>query len=178
MTTLLEDPRFDYLAPQVLADGRMLFIRRPYAEHERIRPLHVLKDIVLFPFRLLYAIFQFLNFFSAAFTGRKLTSAGGPKGNDMDLKQMMVWGNLVRARQPANAEEEGADLVPKSWELRCRTSDGATKVLAGGVLAYDTAPDGSILYTNGNAVFLVRADGQKERILSERMIQQVFFVPE
>ena len=178
MTALLEDPKFDYLAPQVLADGRMLYIRRPYAEHERLKPLHVLKDIVLFPFRLLYAIFQFLNFFSAAFTGRKLTSAGGPKGNDMDLKQMMVWGNLVRARQPANAEEEGADLVPKSWELRCRTADGATKVLAGGVLAYDTAPDGSILYTNGNAVFLLHADGKKERLLSERMIQQVFFLPE
>jgi hypothetical protein len=178
MTTLLEDTRFDYLAPQVLTDGRMLFIRRPYAEHERIKPLQVLKDVVLFPFRSLYAIFQFLNFFSAAFTGRKLTSAGGPNGNDMDLKQMMVWGNFVRARQPANADEEGADLVPKSWELRCRTSDGATKVLAGGVLAYDTAPDGSILYTNGNAVYLVRADAQKQRILSERMIQQVFFVPE
>jgi hypothetical protein len=178
MTALLEDPKFDYLAPQVLADGRMFYIRRPYAEHERIKPLQVVKDVVLFPFRLLYAVFQFLNFFSAAFTGRKLTSAGGPKGNDMDLKQMMVWGNLVRARQPANAEEEGADLVPKSWELHCRTADGATRVLAGGVLAYDTAPDGGILYTNGNAVFLLRANGQKERLLSERMIQQVFFVPE
>jgi hypothetical protein len=177
MTTLLEDPRFDYLAPQMLADGRMFYIRRPYAEYERLKPLQVLKDIVLFPFRLLYAIFQFLNFFSAAFTGRKLTSAGGPKGNDMDLKQMMVWGNLVHAQNPGKGEEEGADLVPKSWELRCRASDGTTKTLAGGVLAYDTDANGNVLYTNGNAVFLLRPEGQKERILSERMIQQVFFIP-
>jgi hypothetical protein len=177
MTTVLEDPRFDYLAPQMLADGRMLYIRRPYAAHERLNPFTILKDVVLFPFRLLFAIFQFLNFLSAAFTGSKLTSAGGPKANDMDLKQMMIWGNLVHARPAANGEEDGPDLVPKSWELRCRMNDGTTKVLATAVLAYDTGPDGSILYTNGNAIFLLRPDGQKERILTERMIQQVFFVP-
>jgi hypothetical protein len=142
-----------------------------------VKPLTVLKDVVLFPFRLLYAIFQFLSFFSSAFTGKKLTSAGGPKGNEMDLKQMMIWGNLVHAQQAGNAEAEGADLVPKSWELCCRAANGETKTLAGGVLAYDLADDGSVLYTNGNAIFLLRPDGRKERILSERMIQQVFFIP-
>ncbi len=177
MTTVLEDSRYDFLAPQMHADGRLFYIRRPYAEHERVKPLTIAKDVVLFPFRLLYAFFQFLNFFSSAFTGKKLTSAGGPKGNDMDLKQMMIWGNLVHAQRAGDAEEEGADLVPKSWELHCRTANGETKTLAGGVLAYDTAEDGSVLYTNGNAIFLLRPDGQKERILSERMIQQVFFVP-
>lgn len=178
MATLLENPRFDYLAPQVLADGRMLYIRRPYAEYERLHPLRVLKDIVLFPFRLLYAIFQFLNFFSAMFTGKRLTSAGGPKNQDMHLKQMMIWGNLVRARPDAEAQEEGADLVPKSWELCSRSANGENKTLAGGVLAYDTNADGSVLYTNGSAIFLLRPDGSNQRILTERMIQQVFFVPE
>ena len=95
----------------------------------------------------------------------------------MDLKQMMIWGNLVRARQTGNPEEEGADLVPKSWELLCRTKDGTTKTIASAVLAYDTDADGNILYTNGNAVFLLRASGQKECLLRERMIQQVFFIP-
>lgn len=177
MSTTIEDARFDFLAPQALDDGRMFYIRRPYAAHERVHPLTVLKDVLLFPFRLLFAIFQFLNFFSAAFTGRKLTSAGGPKGNDMDLKQMMIWGNLVHARKAAEGDDDGPDLVPKSWELRCRMNDGTTKVVADAVLAYDTAPDGSILYTNGNAIFLLHPDGRKERILTERMIQQVFFVP-
>jgi hypothetical protein len=177
MTTLLEKSGCDYLAPQVLADGRLFFIRRPYAEHERFRPLRTLKDVLLFPFRLLYAIFQFLNFFSSIFAGRKLTSAGGPKGRDMDMKQMMIWGNLVRAQQPATVEEEGADLVPKSWELCCRASNGEIKTLAGGVLAYDIDADGRVVYTNGNAVFLLHPDGHKERVLNEHMIQQVFFVP-
>jgi hypothetical protein len=177
MTTVLEDRNYDYLAPQHLPDGSMLFIRRPHAEHERFHPLRTLKDVVLVPFRLLYAIFQFLNFFSAIFTGRKLTSAGGAKARQMDMKQMMIWGNLVRAQKPAKAEEEGADLVPSSWQLHRRNTSGETRALASGVLAYDVAPDGKIVYTNGNAVFLLQADGRKEHVLNERMIEQVFFVP-
>ena len=177
MTTLLENPKFDYLAPQMLADGRLFYIRRPWSGQHRVNPLHLLKDAVLFPFRLAYAIFQFLNFFSAMFTGRKLTSAGGPKGNDMDMKQMMIWGNLVRAQAPARAEEEGADLVPKSWELQCRTANGEVRTLAGGVLAYDTNAEGGIICTNGSAMFLLHPDGKKKHILNERMIQQVFLLP-
>jgi hypothetical protein len=177
LTTLLEESGYDYLAPQMLADGRLFYIRRPYAEYERFHPLRTLKDVLLFPVRLLYAIFQFLNFFSSIFAGRKLTSAGGPKGREMDMKQMMIWGNLVSAHQPANAEEEGVDLVPKSWELCCRAGSGEIKTLAGGVLAYDIDADGRVVYTNGNAVFLLHPDGRRERVLNEHMIQQVFFVP-
>jgi hypothetical protein len=177
MLTLVEDPRTDYLAPQGLPDGSLLFIQRPYSAHERIHPLRILKDVVLFPFRLLYAIFQFLNFFSKAFTGHRLTSAGGPKQRDLNLKQMMIWGNLVRSQPAANAESESADLVPKSWQLCRRTTEGGTKVLAGGVLAYDINSDGTVVYTNGNAVFLLHPDGRKEHVLNEAMIEQVFFVP-
>ncbi len=119
---------------------------------------------------------QYLNFFSAMYTGRKLTS-GGAKGREMDLKQMMIWGNLVRAQRPGTAEEESADLVPKSWQLCRRGPNGETKVLAGGVLAYDVNDDGSIVFTNGNAIFLLDADGRKEHVLNESMIEQVFFVP-
>jgi len=104
LTTLLEDRQYDYLAPQCLPDGSLLFIRRPYAEHERLHPLRALKVAVLFPFRLLYAIIQFLNFFSAMFTGHKLTSAGGPKGRDLDMRQMMIWGNLVLAVAPPHRQ--------------------------------------------------------------------------
>jgi len=150
LTTLVEDRHYDYLAPQCREDGTLYFIRRPYAAHERMHPVRMLKDMLLFPFRLLYAIFQFLNFFSTIFTGRKLTTSDGAKARQMDMRQMMIWGNLVHAQKPARAEEEGMDLVPKTWELHRRDSDGKTKVLAAGVLAYDIGPDGTIVYTNGN----------------------------
>ena len=178
LATLLEHASCDFLAPQVLADGRLFYIRRPYTPHAPLNPLRLLKDIALFPFRLFYALFQFLNFFSAMFTGRKLTSAGGPKGQDMNMKQMMIWGNLVRAQSSSGAEAESVDLVPKSWELCCRAANGVTKTLAGGVLAYDIGLDGSVVYTNGNSVFMLYPDGRKERLVSEHMIQQVFFLPD
>ena len=176
MNTLLEDERFDYLAPHCGEDGSLYYIRRPYSRHERIHPGRVLKDAVLFPFRLLFAVFQFLNFFSAMFTGKRLTSAGGPDAKQMNLRQMMIWGNLVHAQAPAKAEDEAVDLVPKSWELRKRGSNEESKALASGVLAYDVAADGTIIYTNGNALFFIHPDGRKEHVLNEAMIEQVFFI--
>jgi hypothetical protein len=62
LETLAEDPHTDYLSPQVTEDGTLLYIRRPYNEHGRLRPLRALKDTLLLPFRLLYALFQFFNF--------------------------------------------------------------------------------------------------------------------
>lgn len=177
MTTLVEEAGYDYLAPRCREDGSLVYIRRPYTPHERVHPLRVLKDIILFPLRLLVAIYQFLNFFSTIFTGKRLTSADGAKARNMDMRQMMIWGNLVQAQRRPKVEEEGMDLVPKLWELHERNSKGETKVLARGVLAYDVGTDGRIVYTNGNALFLLHPDGRKEHILNEQMIEQVFFVP-
>jgi hypothetical protein len=179
MTTLLEDKRYDYLAPQFREDGTMFCIRRPYTLQEGINPLRTLGDFFMFPLRLLFAIFQFLNFFSAAVTGKHLTSSPGAEAKQMNMRQMMIWGNLVQAQQAQRRrpEEEGFDLVPKSWELCQRDSRGEIKSLVGGVLAYDVEADGTIVYTNGNALFLLHPDGRKERLLNEDMIEQVFFVP-
>jgi hypothetical protein len=178
MTTLSEDKRYDYLAPQFRADGTLLCIRRPYTLQERMNPVTTLKDFFMLPLRLLFALFQFLNFFTALFTGKQLTSSPGAETQQMNMRQMMIWGNLVHA-QPRRRmpEEEGIGLVPKSWELCERNARGEFKTLANGVLAYDVEPDGTIVYTNGNALFLLSPDGRKERLLSEDMIEQVFFVP-
>jgi hypothetical protein len=161
----------------MLEDGSLFYIRRPYTLNERMHPLRTLKDFFLFPFRLLFAVFQFLNFFSKLFTGKQLTTDGGARAREMNMRQMMIWGNLVSAQRQPRPEEEGVDLVPKSWELRKRNSEGETKVLASGVLAYDVSPEGQVVYTNGNALFLLHSDGRNERLLNEPMIEQVFFVP-
>ena len=175
LTTLLENSKYDYLAPQSLRDGTLLYIKRPYSQHARINPFRLAKDIVLFPFRLLYALFQYLNFFSSIYTGKKLTSTGGGARN-LDMKQMMIWGNLVRAEQHSAPEEEGADLVPKSWQLCSRNSAGQEKVLGSGVLAYDVNEGGYVVFTNGNAIFTLSPDGKKKQCVTEAMIEQVFFV--
>lgn len=176
ITTLVEESGKDCLAPHFAADGCLYYIRRPYVEHELPSLWTAIKNLLLFPFRLAHAIYNFLNFFSTIFSGRKLSTGGGAKAREMDMKQMMIWGNLVRSQRQGEVEDESADLVPKSWELLRRLPNGETRSLANGVLAYDVGADGTVVYTNGNAVFLLHPDGRKEQVLNERMIEQVFLV--
>src|SRR6266540_984398 len=171
MTPLQEEPRHDLLGPQMAADGTLYFIRRPYLTGREVHPLRMLKDILLFPFRLLVAVFHFLQFFSMRYTGKKLTSADGARSREADLKQMMIWGNTVNA-QRAKAGEEPPDLAPK-WELVRRQPDGAEQVLAGSVVSYDLGPDGTVYYSNGNAIFVLPPGGKKQRMVSESMIERV-----
>jgi len=169
METLAEDERMDFLAPQMLADGTLYYIRRPYREPAKL--WRSLKDTILLPFRLLFAFMQFLNFFSMRYSGKKLTTPPGTPRRDVDLRQMMIWGNVIQAEQAT--EDEDADLVPSSWQLMRRGSEGREEVLAKGVLAYDVAANGKVLYSNGNAIFLRRPDGSREQVLKERFIEQV-----
>jgi len=54
-------------------------------------------DIPLMPFRFLYAIFQYLNWFTVSYTGRMLTSAGSAKQKEIDLERRKVLANLYGA---------------------------------------------------------------------------------
>ena len=176
MIVLAEDRDYDFLTPAMLEDGTLYFIRRPYQAIPKVSLFSVIKDIILFPFRLLYSIFQFLNFFSMLFTGKKLNRAGNVPQKEMDIKQMMIWGKLVQMKKNQNREEEAPDLVPKSWELVRRSESGTEEVLARGVLDFDITAQGEIIYTNGSAVFLLRKGAQSEKIHSDKMVSQVAFV--
>jgi hypothetical protein len=95
-----------------------------------------------------------------------------------DLKQMMVWGNLIdvdsAARQDRLGDAEAPSLAPSSWQLVRQCSSGRKEVLAKGVLSFDMARDGSLLYSNGSAIHRIGAGGgQAERILVGKMIEQV-----
>jgi hypothetical protein len=174
METLAESSHADYLSPQIGADGALYYIRRPYNEHARVKPLRALKDTVLLPFRLLSALLHFLNFFSMRYSGKKLSTPAGTPRRDVDMKQMMIWGNMIQAEQAV--EDDTADLVPASWQLARRMPGGTEEIIAKGVLAYDIASDGTIAYSNGNAIFLRHPDGRKEQFVKERMIEQLTLV--
>jgi len=177
LTTLAEDPNHDLLTPQVTADGTLYYIRRPYTTGHEFHPLRLIKDIFLFPFRLFYAVFQYLQFFSMIYTGKKLTSSGGAQARGMDLKEMMIWGNRVSAEQSAHNGDDAPDLVPNTWQLVRQRGKYDPEVIAKGVLAYDLAPDGSVLYSNGNAIFVRDPTGKTERLHVESMIEQVTVLP-
>jgi hypothetical protein len=179
MTCLAEDAKFDMLGPRMAADGLLYFIRRPYETREvKFKPLRFLLDMLLLPFRLLYAVFQFLNFFTTRYTGKPLTSAGGARQKEMDVQQMMIWGNLIQAKKNARESdtEEAQGLVPKSWELVRQEADGRLEVLARGVLSFDLCGDGSLVYSNGNLINHLKAEGTTERLVSDKFIEQVAIV--
>jgi hypothetical protein len=180
LTTLLEDPKWDYLVPRIrLEDGKeiLYFIRRPYKleGQSTYSPLKLLLDIVLFPFRLLRAIFAFLNVFSMFFSQKPLTTAGGPKTEDMDMRFVQLYGKWIDVNKALKSATKGqaVSLVPNTWELVRMDADGKLTVLAPGVLSFDLAPDGTVVYTNGSEIFTISDGGKPERLCAHRMIQHV-----
>jgi hypothetical protein len=173
--SLAEDSDHDLLAPQKAADGALYYIQRPYAGKKRpSHPLDIVTDTLMFPFRLSYAIFQFFNFFSMRYTGRPLSTSRGAAQRMPDLKQMMIWGNMVDVSRAAREDQLNADapsLVPSSWQLM-RQVNGSKELVAKNVLSFDLAQDGSIFYSNGSAVHRT-GPGGKERILVGSLIEQV-----
>lgn len=139
-----------------------------------MRPLQLIEDILLFPFRLIYAFFQYLNIFTMMYTGKPLAKSGAARQQYADLRRMTVWGNLIEARKSMlKSGDEAPSLVPDSWEL-CRIArGGAPEVLAKGVLSFDLDPDGTIAYSNGSAIFCLDRSGQTSRLHKDVMIQQV-----
>jgi hypothetical protein len=95
-----------------------------------------------------------------------------------DLKQMLVWGNLIdadrAARENGLGDTDAPNLVPASWQLVRRSSEGATDVLASSVLSFDIARYGAIIYSNGSAIHRIApGESRGQRILVGSMIEQV-----
>jgi len=178
ISCLAEDAKFDLLGPQMAGDGVLYYIRRPYASRQpAINPVTAVTDVALLPFRLLFAVFQFVNFFSMKYTGRPLSTSGGAARKNQDVKRMMAWGNLIDAERAARedrlGEQDAPSMVPSSWQLMRQSPNGA-EVMAKGVLSFHIARDGSVIYTNGSAVHSIRPNGERgERIMVGAMIEQV-----
>ena len=176
MTCIAEDPQHDLLAPRFDQAGNLFFIRRPHQSlNERPSLGRGLLDLVLAPFRLLLAIYHWLNFFSVRNSGQPLNTQSNQRQRQMDLKKMVIYGNLVNVERALQkeAEAESPSLVPKSWELVCLTSGGEESVVARGVLAFDLAPDGTIIHTNGSAVFRETVDRKSERLIESQFIEHI-----
>jgi hypothetical protein len=54
-----------------------------------------------------------------------------------------------------------------------RTATGEERVLAKHVEAYDVAPDGTVLFSNGNGVFAVGGDGPATVVLRDRLVGEI-----
>lgn len=181
LETLVESKEHDLLAPQLAADGSLYFIRRPYETGVKpVRMVDLALDVVLFPFRLLRAMFYIANFFSTLATGKPLaTTAGNPhQRSPEELMGLTLWGRMIDTKK-AMAERsrtgEGA-VVPRNWELLRRDKSGAEEVLASNVLAFDLSPSGEVVYSNGFAVFHRDATGVLSKLCDDDLIERVVCV--
>jgi hypothetical protein len=178
LTVILEDPRLDFLQPRIGANGFLYFIRRPY-ETPRYGMENALTDALMFPFRLLRALFHFLNFFSLMYTRKPLITASGP-AVQADLKDILVKGKRLDAEAAlrTGVQLNGVpSLVPASWQLICRSPQGEEHVLASHVASFDIASDGTILFSNGYGVFALDGANPPQVLLRDKLIADVIAAP-
>jgi len=165
ITTLLDDAEYEYGAPRMAADGAVYAIRRPRVKYKPPPIWRVLVDAVLFPFRLLWALVQYLNFFAARYSGKPLLRSGDAKARRVDARRMLVLGNIVdAARETAEGDEDEAPAVDPSSELVCMR-DGKQSVIARGVAYFDLCADGSIVHSDGRTI--VHRVGQETKTLAK-----------
>lgn len=181
LSTVIEDERYDYLQPWELADGSLMYLRRPYKPGNRGRSGWTdLQDILFFPYRLARAGFYFLNFFSVMFSGQPLRTAGGPeRPAGPDARILSLWGQMIDTRRqmllPGQKKEE-AGLVPKDWQLIQRSPTGDETVLADGVLTFDIGPTGDLLYSDGRRIWQRTSSGESREIGKDHYVERVVWM--
>ena len=169
-----EDQDWDFMQPKVGPDGSLFFIRRPY-DAQKYNASNLFVDSLLFPFRLLRAVFHYLNFFSLMYSRKPLTSASGPKV-EADLRELMIKGKRFDAEQALRSGKKVCgvpSLVPASWQLVRRTKHGDESILANHVAAFDVAPDGSLIFSNGFGVFAMDSQTAASPFFDGKLIANV-----
>ena len=171
---LISEEGFDLLVPREAADGTLYYIRRPFSQHPtRASVVDLVKDVVFFPLRLGRAVLSWLHFFTVRYTGKPLITAAGPEREGPDEKWMTMMGNVVDVeaarRESLQAGAETPALVPQSWQLmRCRPG-GQPEVVSSAVACFDHCSDGSLLYSNGRAVFHQSESGVETIAVSDHI---------
>lgn len=164
----------DYLAPVAVAEDVVYAIRRPYrSPNARPSAMKTLADVFIAPFRLLYALLQYLNFFTARYTGRPLITSGSARQKAADARQMQVWGNLVEVSQQADSEAGGDGSATRlaAYEL-VRITKGAVEKVKSGVIGFDVAEDGTIVLSTGRELVKI-VNGSAERVAALEDVTEI-----
>ncbi len=173
VSPVLEDESTDYLQPRVGSSGDLYYLRRPH-QAPHYGSSNALVDTLLFPFRLLRAVFHYLNFFSLMYARKPLTSASGPQVQ-MDTKELMLKGMRINAEKALKTEKQVngvPSLVPASWQLVRRDRTGAESVLASHVASFTLGEGDCVVYTNGCGIFLLTPQGAAT-IARDRVIEDL-----
>jgi hypothetical protein len=181
ITTLAEDPKSDLLGPQTDAQGHLYYIRRPYSNRAASLGFWgLLKQILWVPLRLLQAIYGFLDYFTQVYTGKPLMGALADRQTIDQPKLIKAWGDWITPEVLSQGNKavdaEAPALVPATWQLVRQRPQREPEVIANSVLHYDLSTDGTIVYTNGSAIFKITPDGSSERIYVGKWIEFLAWV--
>lgn len=173
------DEKFNFEKPKEDMEGNLYFIKRPFGDEHKMSPGQTLKDIFLFPFRMLKAIFSWMNFFSMRYSGESLRSKGNnpAKIREKSQQEIFIEGNLINVenalKENMDSGEKYPGFAPRSWELVKMGDDGKLVTIKKGVLDFDIDEDGNIVYTNGNYVIRISKNGKEEKIEKVPMVTKV-----
>lgn len=171
-------PNDDCILPKLDRSNHLFFIKRPYQSGNSSRSSSF-KDLILMPYRIGKAIFNWINFFTMRYTGETLTRGNDNPAKKMDPHQTFVAGNLIHAQKALKENQSKGEkypgIVPRDWELVRMEKTGELVTVKRGVLDYSFTPEGNIVYSNGNYVVLLTSDGNEEVLDKADRAQKLTF---
>jgi hypothetical protein len=138
---LVSDAKYDYVAPVAVSAALIYAIRRRYEEAKSKTSI--------------------LGALSALLGARR-----NGRQKAADPSHLLIWGNWVELPQHAEDAARAPETArePAGYEL-VRITPTNTEAIARGVLAFDVAPNGDIVYSNGRALYRAAPDKKHEREL-------------
>lgn len=180
MQEFITDEKNDYLKVKDDKYGNIYYIRQPYGGEKPDGGLKI-SDVLFFPFRIIKALFGWLNFISTIWGGEPLKSGssgmpGFAKTKNRELKDIIIDGNVIKAEKLARESDlkdsDMSGLMPLSRVLVKREADGNESVIARGVLDYALLGDGRIILSNGRLITLLE-NGRESRIAKAHLAMNI-----
>jgi hypothetical protein len=167
----------DCFKPKEDSEGNLYFIKRP--QIEVVNKGSSIKDVILMPYKLLKAVFGWMNFFTAKYTGDTLTSAGQnpSKTKQKTEEQIFIEGNLINAekslKENQTAGETFPGVAPRSWELVKRSPNGELKTIKKGVIDFDLNDMGEVVYSNGKYLVKIQTNSKEEVLAKVNLVAKI-----
>lgn len=177
ITEVLSDEKHSLIHPRDDKNGNLYYIERPTSE--KLKKPNVFLEILLIPFRIIYAIYKFLEAFTRIFTGKGfITKTDGENpAKQKSERDVVIDGYKIQAEKNLKSntkrKEKFAGIAPRDWVLKKRDRAGESTTIARGVIAYDIAHDGTIVYTNGRSVIVIDSDGNETEVTKAKLMLKV-----
>lgn len=166
---IVTEPNKSLAKPKDDENGNLYYIIRPEKER-KTSFFGLLLDAILIPWKILKALFNFIELFTVMFTGKGFTekSNNPAKTRDKTPQEIAIDDNLINAEEEYKKnlrhKDNFAGIAPWSWQLVKRSANGTVTPIKNGVIDYCILSDGRIACTNGKHIFVIDENGKSEKI--------------